>query len=143
MSADIVSVATRGWEALAHGHRTGDFAGYLALLSKDYSFSIPVGPFRGLNSGKERAQAFFDAVAAASPNLTYREPLRICASDSTVVIEFDDDGDFGGVPYRNRIAASFDIRDGLIAGYREYFGDVDIDSINLMAAAAASGSEGR
>lgn len=138
MSSPNIALATRAWAELAHGHRTGEFAGYLALLTEDYAFSMPVGAFRGLNTGKARAQVFFDAVAAANPNLTYREPLRICASDTTVVIEFDDDGDFGGFPYRNRIAASFDIRDGLICGYREYFGDVDIESITLMAQAAAS-----
>lgn len=140
MRDDITGTARRAWDALADGHRTGDFTRYLAMLSDDYSFSIPVGPFRGLNTGKERARAFFNAVAAASPNLTYREPLRITASGTTVVVEFDDDGDFGGVPYQNRIAASFDVEDGLIIGYREYFGDVDIDSINLMAAAAATAS---
>lgn len=138
MTAENVALATRAWSELARGHRTGEFDGYLALLTDDYTFSIPVGPFRGLNTGKARAQAFFDAVAAARPNLTYREPLRVCASDTTVVIEFDDDGDFGGYPYKNRIAASFDIRDGLICGYREYFGDVDIESITLMSTAAAS-----
>jgi len=138
-----VDVALRAWAALAMGHRSGDFSDYVAMLSDDYSFSIPVGPFRGNNIGKERAQVFFDAVAAAKPNLTYREPLRICASEKTVVLEFDDDGDLGGVPYQNRIAASFDIEDGLISAYREYFGDVDIDSINRMAAAAAVSAKSR
>lgn len=143
MSAELVSIARRAWEALAEGHRSGDFTRYVAMLSADYSFSIPVGPFRGMHRGLERAQAFFDAVAAANPHLTYREPLRICAAHNTVVIEFDDDGDFGGVTYRNRIVASFDIEDGLVTAYREYFGDVDVHSINLMAAAAAASSEGR
>jgi ketosteroid isomerase-like protein len=138
MSAANIAVARAAWAHLAQGHRSGEFAPYLAMLSEDYEFSIPVGPFRGLNRGKVRAEAFFAAVAAAKPNLTYREPIRVCASADTVVIEFDDDGDFGGYAYKNRIAASFDIRDGLITAYREYFGDIDLESIALMATAAAS-----
>jgi ketosteroid isomerase-like protein len=122
MSEINIAIARTAWSHLAHGHRTGEFSPYLAMLSEHYEFSIPVGPFRGSNQGKERAKAFFAAVATARPNLTYREPLRICASADTVVIEFEDDGDFGGYPYRNRIAASFDIKDGLITAYGVFRG---------------------
>lgn len=138
MTRQIIKTANEAWTALATGHRTGNFSAYLSMLSDDYTFSIPVGPFRGQNKGLERAQAFFDAVAAAKPNLTYNEPLRISSTGSTVVIEFADEGDLGGAAYKNRIAASFDIVNGRVAAYREYFGDIDIDSINLMAAAAAA-----
>ncbi len=36
------------------------------------------------------------------------------------------------MPYFNRIAASFDINDGKVYGYREYFGDIDMEAMNKM-----------
>lgn len=35
----------------------------LDLLTEDFTFWFPVGPYHGLNVGKERAKAFFQYVS--------------------------------------------------------------------------------
>lgn len=132
--ASPVAVATAAWKANAAGHRGEGFEPWLAHLADDVVVSMPTGPFRGETRGKEAARAVYAGIAAASPRLVYEEPLRVTSSGATVVIEFEDHGTIAGRAYRNRIAASFDIRDGKVAAYREYFGDIDPQIVALMAA---------
>lgn len=131
-------IAIAAWRANGAGHGGGDFGPWLSHLADDVRITMPLGPFRGESIGKDRAAALYGAIAASRPRLIYDEPLRVSESDATVVIEFDDHGAIAGHPYRNRIAASFDIRDGKIAAYREYFGDIDPDIVTLMNAGAST-----
>lgn len=107
------------------------------MLSDDYRSSVPYGPRDGLDGGTRLAQSLFGSVAKAGPTMPYRESVRTCASSSTVVIEYDEYGGFGDVPYRNEIAASFDIRDGLVIAYREYRGAVEVDTTGTTNCDAA------
>lgn len=133
-SAPPVEVAMSAWRANAAGHRGEGFDAWLEHLADDVVVTMPTGPFRGDNEGIEAARAICRGIAAASPRLVYDAPLRVSSAGSTVVIEFDDHGTIAQQPYRNRIAASFDVRDGKVAAYREYFGDIDPRIVSLMAA---------
>ena len=57
-----------------------------------------------------------------SQGLQVVELLRMTANEKTIVFEFRDEGLLRGEMYRNRVTVSWDIRDGRIASYREYFG---------------------
>ena len=131
--------ALEAWRRLAEGHRSGDFGPYLAMLTEDYTFSMPVGRFRGEHVGRAEAAACYREIAASKPDLSFDPPLRVTRQEHTVVIEFEDHGTVGGHPYRNRIASSFDVRGERIRGYREYFGDVDPGVIARMAGQAPPG----
>lgn len=128
-----IATARRAWEALAKGHKSGDFSMFLEMLTDDYTFYMPVGEFRGRNVGRECAAELYKQISAAKPELTFAEPLRICIGGNTVVFEFEDAGNLAGAPYRNRIAASFDVRGEQVCGYREYFGELDLDALTKMA----------
>ncbi|MHA4846922.1 nuclear transport factor 2 family protein [Flavitalea antarctica] len=117
---------------LAEGHKRGSFDNYLNLLTEDYTFYAPAGEFRGKNVGKARAKQFYDTITTAKADFIFSEPLRVTESGDTVVIEFTDEGTIMGFPYFNRIASSFDIKDGKIYSYREYFGDIDMDAMMKM-----------
>lgn len=125
-------IALAAWRANAAGHAGKDFTPWLDALADDVRITMPLGPFRGETVGKAGAAAIYAAIAGAQPRLTYEEPLRVTESGDTVVIEFDDHGAIAGLPYRNRIAGSFDIRHGKVAAYREYFGDIDPAVVALM-----------
>jgi ketosteroid isomerase-like protein len=127
-------VVLAAWRDNAAGHGGDDFAPWLAALADDVRISMPLGPFRGETVGKEGAARIYGAIAAAEPRLVYEEPLRVTENGNSVVIEFDDHGTISGMPYRNRIAASFDVRDGKISAYREYFGDIDPAVVAMMTA---------
>ncbi len=126
-------IALRAWQHNAQGHRGEGFDEWLAMLSNDVVITMPLGAFRGENRGIAAARKIYEAIASASPKLIYEKPLRISESDNTVVIEFDDHGTIAGYPYRNRIAASFDIQNGKVAAYREYFGDIDPAVVAMMS----------
>lgn len=132
MQSSNVDTALLAFKYLAEGHKAGSFDNYLDMLTDDFVFYAPAGEFRGKNVGKERARQFYNAITNAKADFTFSEPLRIATSGSTVVIEFTDEGTIMGQPYFNRIASSFDIRDGKIAEYREYFGDVDVNALSQM-----------
>lgn len=135
MSGDpVTAVALRGWRALANAHLEGDFTPYLAMLTEDYLFAMPLGAFRGEHRGIAAATECYRQIAASEPRLVFAEPLRVTRQGDTVVIEFEDAGTIMGKPYRNRIASSFDVRGDQISGYREYFGDIDPDMMVAMAA---------
>jgi ketosteroid isomerase-like protein len=129
------AVALAAWRANAAGHAGKGFGPWLSALAEDVSVSMPVGAFRGETRGKAAVSDLYKAIEAAEPRLVYEEPLRVTASGTCVVIEFSDHGTIAGIPYRNRIAASFDIEDGKVLSYREYFGDIDPEIVRLMSAA--------
>lgn len=126
-------MALQAWRANAAGHAGQGFELWLSLLADDVSVSLPTGPFRGTTIGKPDVTKIYAAIEAAQPNLVYEAPLRVTAAGNSVVIEFADYGTISGIPYRNRIAASFDIEDGKVRAYREYFGDVDPEIIQTMS----------
>lgn len=130
-SAELIALTA--WRANAAGHAGKGFDAWLASLADDVSVSMPVGAFRGETIGKAEVSRIYAAIEAAQPRLVYEEPFRVSVSGSCVVIEFADHGTIAGMPYRNRIAASFDIKDGKVHAYREYFGDIDPEIIRMMS----------
>lgn len=135
MSDDpITAVALRAWRALADAHDVGDFKPYLAMLTEDYVFSMPLGAFRGEHHGIAAATECYQQIAASEPKLVFGDPMRVTRQGDTVVIEFEDAGTIMGKPYRNCIASSFDVRGDRVCGYREYFGDIDPEMMVAMAA---------
>ncbi|BAU66787.1 hypothetical protein STA3757_41930 [Stanieria sp. NIES-3757] len=118
-----LKVAHQAFESLQYGLATEDWTPLLEMLTEDFNFWFPVGPYHGLNVGKEKAKAFFEYVSQVfgkTIKLTSLE--RVTSNETTVVFEFRDEGMMGSKPYKNRIAVSFDVRGEKICGYREYFG---------------------
>lgn len=127
-----IETALLAFKYLAEGHKAGSFDNYINLLTDDYTFYAPAGEFRGVNKGKAKAIEFYNAITFAKADFIFSDPIRVTANGDTVVIEFTDEGTIMGIPYFNRIASSFDIRDGKVYGYREYFGDIDMEAMNKM-----------
>ena len=120
---NTLEVGKQAFAQLTHGLATGDWNQFLDILTDDFSFWFPVGPYHGLNVGKEKAREFLEYVSQTFPGgLSITSVERITSNETTVVFEFRDEGMMRGEPYKNRIAASFDIRGDKICGYREYFG---------------------
>ncbi len=120
---NTLKVAHRAFENLQHGLATAEWTPILDMLTEDFSFWFPVGPYHGLNIGKEKAKDFFQYVSEVfgrTIKLTSLE--RVTSNETTVVFEFRDEGMMRSEPYKNRIAVSFDVRGDKICGYREYFG---------------------
>ncbi len=122
-SENTLKVAHQAFANLQNGLATGEWNPMLDLLTEDFAFWFPVGPYHGLNVGKEQAKAFFlyvSEVFGQTIRLTSLE--RMTSNETTVVFEFRDEGMMRSEPYKNRIAVSFDVRGDKICGYREYFG---------------------
>jgi ketosteroid isomerase-like protein len=122
-SENTLKVAHQAFENLHHGLATGEWNPMLDMLTEDFTFWFPVGPYHGLNVGKERAKAFFNYVSEVFGTTIRMTSLeRVTSNETTVVFEFRDQGIMRSEPYKNRIAVSFDVRGDKICGYREYFG---------------------
>lgn len=120
---NTLKVAHQAFENLKYGLATEEWKPLLELLTEDFTFWFPVGPYHGLNVGREKAKAFFQYVSTVFGRTIKVTSLeRVTSSETTVVFEFRDEGMMGNEPYKNRIAVSFDVRQDKICGYREYFG---------------------
>jgi ketosteroid isomerase-like protein len=122
MNHNTLSVARQAFEFFTHGLATGEWQQFVDMLTDDFSFWFPVGPYHGLNVGKERFGAFVQYVSEAFSGGLLVTLDRVTSNETTVVFEFRDEGVLRGEPYKNRIAVSFDVRGDKICGYREYFG---------------------
>ncbi len=121
--AQTLSTGLRGFEAFKLGLAQGEWQDFLAMLADDFEFYFPAGQYKGHHQGKAKAQEFFSYVREVySQGLQVVELLRMTANEKTIVFEFRDEGLLRGEMYRNRVTVSWDIRDGRIASYREYFG---------------------
>lgn len=121
--AQTLSIGLHGFEAFKLGLAKGEWQEFLGMLTDDFEFYFPVGNYKGQNRGKAKAQEFFSYVREVyNQGLHIVELLRMTANEKTIVFEFRDEGMLRGEMYRNRVTVSWDIRDGKIARYREYFG---------------------
>jgi ketosteroid isomerase-like protein len=122
-TSNTLKVAHQALKNLQHGFTTEDWMPMLEMLSEDFTFWFPVGPYQGLNVGKKKAESFFHYVSEMfGRTLKITSLERVTSNETTVVFEFRDEGMMRGEPYKNRIAVSFDVRADKICGYREYFG---------------------
>ena len=131
-SATPREVALKAFEHLKQGFADGNFEPYLAMLTDDYTFTAPLGEFRGKNSGKDRAIAYYKQVNDFNARFDFHQPSRITADGNTIVVEYEDEGAINGMPYKNLICNSFDVRGEQICGWREYWGDVDPKIVEIM-----------
>lgn len=119
---NTMEVAQLAFQYFTHGSATGEWSQFIDILTEDFTFWFPIGPYHGLNVGKERAIAFFEYVSETFSEGLFFTVDRITSNETTVVFEFRDEGLMWGQPYKNRVAVSFDVRGDKICGYREYFG---------------------
>ncbi|MEM7553969.1 MAG: nuclear transport factor 2 family protein [Cyanobacteria bacterium P01_A01_bin.84] len=118
-----LKVAHQAFEHLQHGLGTGDWRSLLDMLTPDFQFWFPVGPYHGLHQGKEQAREFFEYVTEVFANsITVTSIKSVTSNETTVVFEFADEGMMRGEPYKNRIAVVFEVRGDKICAYREYLG---------------------
>ncbi|TAE61295.1 MAG: nuclear transport factor 2 family protein [Nostocales cyanobacterium] len=122
-SEHTLKIGKQAFTHFSNGLETGNWQNFLDMLTDDFTFWFPMGKFHGLNTGKERAQEFFEYVSQAfQPGLKITSLDNITNNEKTVVFEFKDEGNLFGEPYKNRVAVAFDVRGDKICSYREYFG---------------------
>ena len=120
--SDTLNIAYRAFGYFEHGLATGEWQAFINMLSDDFTFWFPVGPYHGLNTGKERTIDFLQYVSESFSAGLLLTLDRVTSNETTVVFEFRDEGLLLGQPYKNRVAVSFDVRGDRICAYREYFG---------------------
>lgn len=121
-SPETLRIAKDAFQDFSRGLASGDWSPFLDRLSEDFTFWFPAGPFKGLNTGKEKAREFFSSVSQVFPGGLTLTVQQIVSSATTVIFEVRSQGSMLGHPYQNLTAISFDIRDGKICAYREYLG---------------------
>lgn len=117
-----LEVAQQAFDSFTEGLHSGNWQPFLAMVADDITFWFPMGPYGGRNQGKARLAEFLAYVHACFPAGLTLTLDRVTSNETTVVFEFRDEGQLRGEPYKNRVAVSFDVKDGLVCGYREYFG---------------------
>lgn len=125
---EILANGRKAWQAFEEGWARGQWNAYTALLSTEMEFSFPVGPFRGKYFGREGYEKMLAKIASDSQTgyrLTFTV-RHVSQNADTVLYEYEAEGNLDGYAYKSCNAIAFQIRAGKIAGYREYFGDIDV-----------------
>jgi ketosteroid isomerase-like protein len=123
-NSETLQLAKTAFQAFSSGLASGDWLPFLSLLSDDFTFWFPAGPFKGLNHGRERAGEFFASVSRVFPDGLTLSVQQIMSSATTVIFEVRSQGELLGQPYENQAAISFEVKQGKICSYREYLGVV-------------------
>jgi ketosteroid isomerase-like protein len=119
-TSETITTAQKAFEQFAYGLATGEWNPFLELLTDDFTFWFPVGPYQGWNVGKERAFTFFQYVSAAFETGLKVTLEGMASNEKTVIFEMRSEGLLQGKPYQNQVAVSFDVRGDKICCYREY-----------------------
>ena len=119
---ETLKTAQQAFEYFTHGLASGEWQGFLDMLTEDFTFWFPMGPYHGQHTGPETMQAFLQYVSDTFETGLTVMLDRVMSNETTVVFEFRDEGIMRGQPYKNRVALAFDVRGDQICAYREYFG---------------------
>ncbi|NBD33395.1 MAG: nuclear transport factor 2 family protein [Cyanobacteria bacterium] len=122
MTSATQKTANQAFQYFTQGLATGEWDCFLEMLTEDFNFWFPMGPFQGLNTGKERAREFFEYVSVSFSEGLLVSVDRVTSNETTVVFELRAQGKLRGEAYQNRVAVSFDVRGDKVCAYREYFG---------------------
>lgn len=127
MAETVETTALRAFKLFAKGWESGDFEPYIALLGEEMNFWFPTGVHRGKFSGvagRKQMVAKCHDHTVAGDRLTLHPPQYVMSNGSSVIFEFESEGLYAGKPYRGHNAIAFEVREGKIIGFREYFGDL-------------------
>jgi ketosteroid isomerase-like protein len=121
--------ASAAFAAFGIGERTGNYAGFKALISQNFAvYSHPVQPMRGVFKGASALEKLNELIAQrekTSNGLTFSNIQRFCSGD-TCIFQFDSEGLIaGGFPYKGNNIIALSVVGGKVTGFREYLGDVE------------------
>ncbi len=122
VSSRTVEIAQAAFQDFSQGLTSGEWSPFLARLTEDFTFWFPAGPFKGQNTGKDRAQDFLTMVSKLFPEGLSLTVERVMSQGNTVLFEVRSQGLMLDQPYENQAAISFDIQGEKVCGYREYLG---------------------
>jgi limonene-1,2-epoxide hydrolase len=104
----------------AYGERM-DVDAMTALMAEDFAWQLHV-PLSPVIVGRDAARAELEKHSELSTGMIEGSHIRTIVSDGdTVVVERVDVNAMGGIPVSFSVTAFFEVRDGLIAHWREYW----------------------
>ena len=104
----------------AYGERM-DVDKMCSLVSEDFVYQLNV-PRSPVITGREAARAVFEGFTELSTGMVEGSEIRsVVSNDETVVVERIDVNDIAGTRVTFHVAAIFDVRDGEITCWREYW----------------------
>lgn len=104
----------------AYGQRM-DVDAMTALMAEDFAWQLHV-PLSPVIVGRDAARAELEKHSELSTGMIEGSHIRTIVSDGdTVVVERVDVNAMGGIPVSFSVTAIFEVRDGLITHWREYW----------------------
>jgi ketosteroid isomerase-like protein len=128
MEGTNIQTAQQAFDYLAQGWATGNFQPFIDMLADEVVFWLPVGKQRDTPFGYEHKQQIIARLQArkeSGDRLIFSQPDHVTTNNITCTFEFESQGTICNQPFTGRNVVSFEIKDGKIAGIREYFGDID------------------
>lgn len=100
---------------------TMDVGAMTALLHEDFVWQLNV-PLSPIVRGRDAAKAALEQQSGLSSGMVDGSEIHaVVSTGDTVVVERTDVNTIGGKPVTFRVAAIFEVRDGLISCWREYW----------------------
>ena len=127
----VRETANRAFAAWQKGEHDGVYDDFLALMSAREEFVIYSHPLekRGVLRGGEGYDALRELIAGRikNPNQLTFSNAKVYENGGEIAVQFDSNGRTAGsaAPYNGYNAIFFTIKDGKVAGFREYLGYID------------------
>ena len=117
--------AQKAFKLFSQGWATGNFSEYIEMLADEMIFWFPTGVHKGQYTGvagKQQMLAKCHDDAKSGDKLTFSDPHYILSDGNSTLFEFQSSGIANGQSYDGHNAIAFQVDDGKVIGYREYFG---------------------
>ncbi len=125
--AEFITAARRAFDLQARAMSAqveNGIADFLAVIHPDIIWRFPIGRYAGTHEGKASFEEFFTFACNHYPaGLTFYLDRVLSDGEKNVAFEFHDEGiTKDGGDYKANVTIYYTMQDGLVIGYREYFG---------------------
>jgi ketosteroid isomerase-like protein len=122
MSDDITAISETIYERLCSGFTNGDWDAFFAYVEDELPVTWPSGPGAGSYTGAEGRQFLEQQLRFFGGEHRLTEITRTATSVAGDTVFFEDisRGEIGGARYHARHCVILTIREGKVAGFREY-----------------------
>ncbi len=133
--SSALQVAQAAFEAFKHGVETGDGQPFADLMHENVVFrtTVPQEAWRGEQHGRSRVG---EMIPFEYNELKLRATITQtgvpAAAGNTFAFEFRVQGTVNGAPYANWNAMFFEVEGDKIRRWREYIGDLDLETIKAI-----------
>ena len=126
MDDALKKTAELAYQRFRAGWATGNWEPFIEMLTDDFIFQFPAGPFKGRHQppeGKRLMTEWARSYAKTGDRIIIQPNIKLFTDDWGIFCE-NSSGVEGGLPYKGTEAIFIRVRGDKVIEYREFIGDI-------------------